>query len=79
MHYPIGRSDMSSLSSGDQIYPVFSEYSSKGHSRSQEGGGSLGGPQDGGKLIGSMRWKLSPELIAAVTANWVSPCRFGNC
>ena len=30
MHYHIGRSGVSSLSPGDQIYPSFSGYSSKG-------------------------------------------------
>ena len=49
----------------------------RSHSRSRERGGGPGGLQDGGKLIGHVRWNLSPELIAVVTANWVSPRRVG--
>ena len=49
----------------------------RSHSRSRERGGGPGGLQDGGKLIGHVQWNLSPELIAVVTANWVSPRRVG--
>ena len=46
----------------------------QGHRRA----GELGGPQDGGKLIGHTRRNLSPELITAVTTNWVSLRRVAN-